>query len=178
MSIKTNWYIITGAPCAGKTKVVKRLASLGYKTTPEVPRILINREINKGKTIKEIRKNEARFQRKVLQMKIKIENKIPVSQITFLDDGGIPGSIAYYRLTGLNLGLAIKEAKKRKYKGVFFLKRLSYKKDYARIEDKKTARKLNKLLYETYRNLKYKVVMVPVKPVKERVEFILERTGL
>jgi len=178
MSIKTKWYVVAGGPCAGKTRVVRRLASLGYKTIPDTSRVIIDREIKKGKTIKEVRKKEAGFQRKIFQMKVEIENKIPPSQLTFLDSGGIPACIAYYQIAGLDPAPVIKEADKRKYKGVFFLEQLPYKKDYARIEDRKTARKLNKLLYETYQNMKYKVIRVPVKPVEERVKFILERLDL
>ena len=174
MTINTNWYVVTGGPSSGKTKVIEHLAFLEYAIAPETARILINIEQNKGRTIEEIRTDEAEFQRKILQMKIEIEDKISPEQITFFDRG-IPDSIAYYQIAGLNPVSVIKEAKKRKYRGIFFLERLPYKKDYARIEDKKTVRELNKLLYEAYRNLEYKVVRVPVKPVKERVNFILSK---
>ena len=174
MTINTNWYVITGGPSSGKTKVIEYLASLGYATVPEIARILIDNEQNEERTIEEIRVDEAEFQRKILQIKIEIEDKISPEQITFFDRG-IPDSIAYYQIAGLNPASVIKEAKKRKYRGIFFLERLPYKKDYARIEDKKTVRELNKLLYEAYRNLEYKVVRVPVKPVEERVNFILSK---
>lgn len=175
MNTNSNWYVITGAPCSGKTKVIEGLAALGYTVTPEAPRIIINNEIKKGKTAKEVRANEAEFQKKALQMKIEIENKLSPEEITFLDDGGIPSSIAYYQIAGLDPDPAIEEAKKRRYGAVFFLERLPLEADYARIEDEKTVSQLDKLLYQSYLNLGYDVVRVPAKPVEERVKFILKK---
>ena len=175
MLIDRKWYIIAGAPGAGKTTTIKRLVSLGYAVTPEAPRLIINKAIKKGKTMKEIRGDEAEFQKKVFRMKVRIENKILPGQLTFLDDGGLPACIAYYQISGLDQTPIIKEVKKRKYRGVFFLEPLPYRNDYARIEDKKTAKLLHKLLYKTYQNLGYKVIRVPVKPVEERIKFILNR---
>lgn len=171
--INTNWYVLSGGPCVGKTKLIESLANLGYATTPEVPRVLIDAEMKKGKTIQEIRVDEAEFQKRVFKMKLMIENKIPASQVTFIDDGGIPNSIAYYQITGLDPAPVIKEAQKRKYKGVFFLERLPFEKDYARTEDEETAQKLRQLLYQTYQDLGYNIIKVPVKPLEERVKFIL-----
>ncbi len=174
-TINTNWYIVTGAPCSGKTEVIKNLSSLEYNITPEIPRLIIDAEMKKGKTVREIRKDEAEFQKRILQMKIKIENELPPEQITFIDDGGIPACIAYFKIAGLDPEPALREVKKRKYRGIFFLERLPYKKDYARIEDIKTAEKLGKLLRKTYQNLGYRVIKVPVKPIGERVKFILNK---
>jgi len=177
-TINTNWYIVAGAPCSGKTEAIKNLSSLGYDITPEIPRIIIDAEMRNGKTVEEIRRDEAEFQKRILQMKIKIENELSPKQITFIDDGGIPACIAYFEIAGLNPKMVIKEARKRKYKGIFFLERLPYKKDYARIEDIKTADKLEKLLLKTYQNLGYKVILVPVKPTGERIKFILNKLNL
>ena len=173
----TNWYVITGGPSSGKTKVIEHLASLGYATVPEIARILIDSEQNKGRTIKEIRADEAEFQRKVFQMKIAAEDKLSPEQITFFDRG-IPDSVAYYQLCGLNPTPIIEESKKRKYKGVFILEQLPFEKDYARVENEKTARDLDKLLYEAYSNLGYNVVRVPSQSIEERVKFILSKLAL
>jgi len=178
MVINTNWYIITGAPCAGKTKVIEYLASLGYVTVPEAARTLIDAEIKQGKTIQEVRSSEAEFQKRVFRMKIEVENKLPPEQIVFIDGGAIPSSIAYYQIAGLSPAPAIKEAKKRKYKGVFFLERLPHKNDYARVEDEKATLKLDRLLSEAYRDLGYEVIRVPIKPIEERVQFILSQACL
>lgn len=173
MSIETNWYVITGTLSSGKTSVIKHLSSLGYDVVFETARLLIDNEIKKGKTIEEIRSDELSFQEKVLEMKIDIEEKIPLNQLTFFDRG-IPDSIAYYQMLNHEVSSIIKSSQRR-YKGVFLLEMLPVKKDYARVENKKTALYLQNLLCRAYQDLDYQVIKVPVKPVKERVQFILNR---
>ena len=175
MIINTNWYVVAGPPCAGKTTLLSSLAALGYVVTPEFPRLLIDSETRKGRTTQEIRADEGEFQKRVFEMKVAIENKISPEQITFLDDGGIPASIAYYQIAGLDPAPAIEESKKRRYQGIFFLEQLPYQKDYARVEDEKTAHRLNQLLEQAYSGLGYNVMHVPARPVEERVKFILTK---
>lgn len=174
MVVNTNWYVITGGPSSGKTRIIEYLAFLGYRIIPEAARILIDVEKSKGKTIEEIRADEAEFQRKVLQMKIDIENRLPLEEITFFDRG-IPDSIAYYKICKLNPKPVITVAKKRKYKKVFLLEQLLFEEDYARAEDEKLAYGLSRLIYTSYLRLGYDIVHVPVKPIDERVKFILSK---
>jgi len=170
---KSNWYVITGGPSSGKTTVLRALKKTGYITCPEVARTFIDEEINKGKSLKEIRKNEAEFQRKVLEAKIKIEKTAPKDKIIFFDRA-IPDSIAYYQICGLDLKEVLKLCKRKFYKKIFFLEQLTFEKDYARIEDGRTIRKLNKLLKKTYKSLGYKIIDIPVASIKERVQKILK----
>ncbi len=170
--IQTNWYIITGGPSSGKTKVIEYLAFLGYSVIPEAARVLIDIEKSKGKSIKEIRSNEVEFQKKVFGMKIEIENRIPPDQITFFDRG-IPDTIAYDKICGLNEGHAISASQKRKYKGIFLLEQVLFENDYGRTEDEKFANNLSGLLYKSYLDLGYNIIKIPVIPIDERAEFIL-----
>jgi len=61
---KPKWYVITGGPCSGKTTIIKELRKIGYIVYPEAARIFIDKEIRKGRLLKEIRKNEAKFQKR------------------------------------------------------------------------------------------------------------------
>jgi predicted ATPase len=175
MAIDTKWYIIAGAPGSGKTTVAERLASLGYAVVPEAARAIIDKAMKKGEPIGQIRGNEAEFQKKVFLEKIRAENRISPDKLTFIDGGGLPASLAYYVIAGLIPSSIMEEARKRKYRGVFFLEQLPYEKDYARTEDEKTARALHGLLYETYQGLGCRIIRVPVNSVEERVKFILSR---
>lgn len=176
MVIDTNWFILAGAPGSGKTTTIERLASLGYAVAPEAARTIIDEAIQKGESIEQIRGNEAEFQKKVFRMKIEVENKISPAKLTFIDGGGMPASLAYYRVAGLAPSAIIKEVEKRKYRGVFFLEPLpSYENDYARVEDKKTAGILYELLLKAYQDLGYEVMRVPVEPIEKRIKFILKR---
>ncbi len=170
--ITPNWYVITGGPSSGKTTVINELTKLGYLAAPDVARDYVSQEIANGRSLKEIRGNEAEFQRKVLKMKIEREKKIPKNKMVFLDNA-IPCSIAYYQICGLNPQEVIQLCRKNQYQKIFFLEQLPIENDYARIENAKTIRKLNKLLKEEYENLGYKVINIPAMSTKERVQKIL-----
>ena len=172
--INTNWCVITGGPSSGKTKVIEYLSFLNYAVIPEAARILIDTEQSKGKTIEEIRGNEPEFQKRTLEIKIEIENRIPSEQITFFDRG-IPDSIAYYHICKKDTSPIVIASQKRKYKKIFLLDQLPFQNDYARTENQKNVHRLSQLLYKSYSDLGYNVIRVPVKPIQERVEFILSR---
>lgn len=169
---KSNWYVITGGPSSGKTTVLKELGKAGYTIYPEAARVLINKEIVKGKTLKEIRRNEAEFQRKVLKIKIETEKTAPKDKIVFFDRA-IPDSIAYYQICGLDPKEIIKLCREKRYGKIFLLEQIPFKKDYARTENLQIAEKLNKLLKKCYKKLGYKIINVPAVSVKKRVKIIL-----
>jgi predicted ATPase len=173
-NVKSHWYVITGGPSSGKTSVVKELERLGYKVYYEAARIFIDKEMAAGKSIKEIRGDEADFQRKILKMKLEIEDSAPKDKIVFFDRA-IPDSIAYYQICGANSKEVLECCSGKKYEKIFFLEPLPFEDDYARVEDKATVEKLNKLLKECYLNLGYEVIEIPVLAVKERVEMILRK---
>ena len=167
-----NWYVITGGPSSGKTTIIKKLAELGYFTFPEAARVFIDKEIARGKSLKEIRKNEGEFQKRVLKMKIKIEKEAPKDKIVFFDRG-IPDSIAYFEICGIDSKEVLKFCKKKTYRKIFFFEKLPFKKDYARVENGKTIEKLNKLFKKSYKDLGYKIVNIPAMSVEKRVQKIL-----
>jgi len=169
---ESKWYVITGAPSSGKTTIISQLSKLGYQTIPEAARVLIDKEISEGRTLEEIRKDELEFQRKVLKMKIEIENKISKDNTVFFDRG-VPDTIAYYKLYGFNLEEILKFCKERTYKKIFFLEPLSFEKDYSRIEDENSSKRLNNLIKRAYIDLGYSVISIPVISVDERIKFIL-----
>jgi len=167
-----HWYVITGGPSSGKTTILKEFKKMGYTIYLEAARVLIDQEMTEGKSLKEIRGNEAEFQRKVLKIKIDVEKTAPKDKVVFFDRA-IPDSIAYYQICGLSPKEVLKFCPKRKYKKIFFLEQLPFDQDYARIEDNKSIKKLNKLLKESYEKLGYKVVTIPAASVKRRVKKIL-----
>src|ERR1035437_2236108 len=81
----TNWYVITGGPCSGKTTVVNLLQARGYKTTIEDARHYLEMQALNGRTVEEVRKHQADFQLAVLQMQIEQEKELSPEDIVFLD---------------------------------------------------------------------------------------------
>lgn len=151
---------------------LNELAKLGYTVYPEAARVFIDQEMAKGKSLKDIRGDEAEFQKKVLKIKIDTEKIVPREKVVFFDRA-IPDSIAYYQIAGSDPGEVFKFCQEKNYRKIFFFEELPFEKDYARVEDAKTIKKLNKLLKESYENLGYEVIVVPSVSVKERVKTIL-----
>jgi predicted ATPase len=170
---RTNWYVITGAPCSGKTAVICVLEQMGYQVVHEVARAYIDKELGKGKSIAQIKADILSFERNILYKKIEIENSLSQDATVFFDRA-VPDSIGYYMLERLNPDEPIKKSKQTEYKKIFFFERLGFEKDAVRSEDDIIAAELDRLLRESYQMLGYNVVYVPLKSVSDRVDFILK----
>jgi predicted ATPase len=169
----TNWYVITGAPCSGKTSVISRIGQHGYRMVHETARAYINEELGKGRTLDEIKADMFIFESSIFHRKIEIEASLPEKAIIFLDRA-IPDSIAYFRFAGLDPKEPEKESAKIRYRKIFLFERLRIKQDEVRNENEEDSILIERLIEETYINLGYEIMRVPVLPVARRVDFILE----
>lgn len=170
----TNWYVFTGAPCSGKTTAIKELKRLGYTVVQEVARAYIEEEIERGKSLSQIKADEFDFERHILHKKLEIESSLPENELTFFDRA-VPDSIVYFKMEGLDPSEPIALTKKVRYKKIFLFERLEFKKDEARSEDEITAATLESLLSECYQMLGYPIVRVPLLSISERTDFILQQ---
>jgi len=133
--IETNWYVITGRPCTGKTTMVDMLSKKGYKTTIQHARHYIDTQQEQSETVEAIRENKRQFQTGVLKMHIEEGKGLNPSDIVFLDRA-IPDAEAYYNFLGLEYDDLLVEALGQfNYKKAFILDRLLLVQDYARSED-------------------------------------------
>ena len=169
----TKWSVITGAPCSGKTAVVHMLEQRGYNVVHEVARAYIDGELLKGKTVTEIKTDEWAFERHILMEKVRIESTLKKDEIIFFDRG-VPDSIAYYKLNGLDATEPFQKSHGVRYQNVFLFERLKFLTDPVRSEDEKTARRLGRLIKESYQALGYDLIHVPLLSVEARIEFILK----
>lgn len=166
--------MITGGPCSGKTTTVNLLRDLGYRTTIEDARHYLDLQRANGKTVEQVRRNQKKFQLKVLNMQIAQELALKPDEIVFLDRA-IPDARAYSRYLKIPEAPKLGEAlRKISYKKVFILDRLPLVNDYARREDETAQRRIHELLIDVYSSLPFPIVRVPVMPAKERVQFILK----
>ena len=98
---QTNWCIITGAPCSGKTAVIDEIKRRGIRVIHEVARAYIDRQLKKGLQLRQIKTDALQFERHILHEKVRIQASLPATATIFFDRG-IPDSIAYFKLEGLD----------------------------------------------------------------------------
>jgi len=128
------WYVITGRPSSGKTTLIKRLSDLGYATVPETARSIIDESLSNGISVEELRADERRFQESIVRRKLDVEANTRRDRLTFFDRG-LPDSIAFYKVYGLDPSEVENVSRNRYRLKVFFLEQLPFEKDYARKED-------------------------------------------
>lgn len=168
-----NWHVITAGPSAGKTSTLREIASRGYRTAPESARIVIDQAISEGIPADDVRE-ELDFQRAVISKDREIENNIPTNERVFLDRG-LADNIAYCRVFDKPIPDGLIDECRSRYRSVFLLEQLPFEADYSRSEDEKTARAIHNELRQTYLDLGYDVIDVPVIPIDERVDIIVSR---
>jgi predicted ATPase len=171
---QTDWHVITGAPCCGKTTLVDLLAAIGFQTVPEIGRAYIEREVSRGRTIDEIRESPAAFCRRIRDMQLEMELQLPPGQVVFFDRA-LPDCLTYFRTAGLDPNQILSECFHRRYASVFVLDRLPLQLDGVRIEDEVTSAFTDEWLARDYGALGYRVVRVPVLSPQERLAFVVER---
>lgn len=170
--IQTNWHVVTGAPCAGKTAVIDELARRGYWVVPEAARAYIDQRIARGLSLADIKSNIMDFERRILMLKVAAESALPTDHLVFLDRA-IPDSIAYYRMEGLAPEEPVMQSALFRYKTVFLLERLHFEKDRVRTETEESVARIEALLERCYREMGYAPVRVPVMSIDGRAAFIL-----
>jgi predicted ATPase len=169
---KTNWRVITGAPSSGKTSVINMLAQRGYATQDEVARELITLSISKGRSLADIRKDASDLQKDILEVTLAREMALDLKQTVFLDRG-LPDSITYFKLAGLDGFEASAVSLLFQYRAVFIFDRLPVVKDDVRTEDEAMANKIDQMLEADYRAVGYQPIRVPVLPIEQRADFVL-----
>lgn len=172
--VQTNWHVITGGPCSGKTTLIDLLADKGFQTVPETARLYMENEIAKGRRIEDIRENVEVLERSLIEIQLRFEHAIRTTDIAFLDRG-LPDGLTYCRIAGMNPNEILSECFYHRYASIFMLECLPIEQDEIRIEDEATAEFLKEWLVRDYSALGYSVVRVPVLPPDDRLEFVLEK---
>lgn len=174
----TSWVVITGAPSSGKTSVIEDLRARGYAVQGEVARELIEDCLRRGQSMADVRRDGGQqLQRDILRIKHEREAALDPAACVFMDRG-MPDSMAYFRLAGLDAAAAEAASKQFRYAAVFIFDRLPLVKDGVRAEDEATAQKIDEMLHTDYAALGYTPIAVPVMPVAARSVFILQALNL
>jgi predicted ATPase len=124
----THWYVLTGAACVGKTTLLEALAGQDYRIVPESARAYFEAEQAKGRTLPEIRADDAALQCGILDLQLSYESNVPVDQVAFLDRA-VPDSLTFFRVFGLDPNEILPQCFSHRYAGVFILDRLPLRRD-------------------------------------------------
>jgi predicted ATPase len=172
--VQTNWHVITGAPCCGKTTLIDLLADQGFQTVAETARQHFEREMAKGRTIAEMRANGTALERDLLDVQLRIERELRATDVAFLDRA-VPDSLSFCRAFGRNPNEFLAECFHHRYASVFVLDRLPFQRNGTRTKDDAAiAGFLDEWHARDYGALGYNVVRVPVLSPQERLAFVLE----
>jgi predicted ATPase len=171
--IRTNWHVITGASCSGKTTLINQLAERGYQTVPESGRQFVKQELAKGYTLAQVRADLAAFTRCIYTMMLNHEHNLPTEPIAFLDRA-LPDSFSFFRYAGMDPNEILADCLQFRYASVFILDRLPYKQDGVRAGGDPTAAYFDAWIERDYLALEYDVVRVPVLQPAERLAFVLD----
>lgn len=161
--------IISGSASCGKTSVINELATRGSKVFEDSARKVLTERKNHLPLRPEI---EFR-QNKILKLQ-KINEEEPSKELTFFDYGLID-------ILSYTQHLSKKKTKfpsdlSLKYGMVFLLDRIPWIKDDIRVEsNNQEAEEIHKLIENNYKKFGYTPISVPALPVKERVDFILDK---
>ncbi len=160
-------YVVTGAPCCGKTTIVNGLAERGYHVVPEAARDVICTEPELRITDPE------EFQRKILRLAVKRYREAPENGIVVFDRG-LYDQFVYFQLFGLPLDdrELLESVKGCNYRAVFVPERMAFQDDGIRYEDDKTAERIHNMLIGFYQNFGFAVFGVPLLPVRERTDYV------
>ena len=170
---QTNWHVITGAACSGKTTLIDLLAGRGYRTVPEIARQYIDGEMAKERSLEEILE-DATTEPAMENMQLRIEHELQANDVIFLDRA-LPDSLTFRRLSGLNPNELLADCFHHRYACIFILDRLPFQQDSARLEDDAIAGLIDEWLARDYSALGYNVVRVPALSIRDRLDFILEK---
>lgn len=174
-SVQTNWHVITGAACCGKTTLIELLANKGFRTAAETARGYFEQQLAKGRSLEEIHQNSVGVQLAIDKMQRDLESELDPQEIVFLDRA-CPDSIVFFRIFGVELNKVLCNCFQYRYASVFLLDRLPFgRENTLGPEDDFSSDFIDQWLERDYSALGYHVVRVPVVPPEARVEFILDR---
>jgi len=174
---KTNFFILTGGPGAGKTTLIQALDKHHYHTVGESGRSIIREQMkNAGDALPW--KDKALFSRHMLQADIHNYHLYEPADTPVIFDRGIPDVLGYIRLSNISsCTWAALYAENYRYNTTVFILppwKEIYHHDIERKQDFKLALYTYKMMHSTYKALGYLLVEVPRIPVVERARMIIE----
>ena len=108
----------------------------------------------------------------VIAMDIHLESTAPKGLVFF--DTSLADNIGFTKFHGIYDHYPnLEQLSINRYGKIFFLEKIAYQKDYARIEDENESDEIGRLLFDAYTNLGYEIKTIPNDNVENRIKLIL-----
>ncbi len=174
--IEKKIYVITGGPGFGKTLLIEELKQSGYHCSGEFARELILSQQESGGEILPW-KNAKLFQQDILQKRIGFFDSVPDGSLAFADRG-IPDQLAFARYRGFRVPEVLIECAERyRYAPQVFVTPPwpeIFTNDAIRTETFEEALRIHEFIVKTYLDLNYQIIELPLLPVKQRINYLLQ----
>jgi len=174
--VLTNWVVITGGTCAGKSTLIDALAKLGFPVVREIARGYVEREVQNGRTVAELRQNDRFYRQHVFELTLQEELRLLTSrahELLFLDRSPVD-SVSFHRGSGYDPHEIVSQLENYRYAHVFVCNLLPFADDGLRTANEERRHFLDAAFERDYRALGYRPVRVPVATVDERVRCVLQ----
>ena len=182
MTPSTNrFFVFTGGPGSGKTTLIEALKARGYATTEEAGRGVIRQEQQSGGTALPWADRE-RFAEQMFEWELRSYRDAQRQDGLVFFDRGLPDTIGYLRLEGLDVPAWMEEeALRLRYNKRVFIAP-PWKEIYGRDEERRqswdVAIGTYDIMAKTYAELGYELVELPRTSVAHRADFVIAEMSI
>ena len=166
-------FVVAGAPCSGKSTLVKALAEMGFKIVPETAEEVIRSAVESGVSVEEQRlMDPVGFQMDLLNKDFHLFDKILTYPQQELVDEGIVISdtsfietLVFSARAGIEMSPTVKDwLMKKRYTKVFFLASpANYENTAVRMESQQVALAISEEVEEAYKHFGYQLIVIPAE---------------
>ena len=176
-----RFFVITGGPGSGKTTLIERLAVRGICAMPEAGRSIIQDQAAIGGSALPWADRSA-FAELMLSWELRTYREALRQSGPVVFDRGVPDVVGYLRLCGLPVPPHVERAGGifRYHRRVFIAPpwKEIFGQDAERKQSFEEAEATYHALVETYSELNYELVPLPLAPIEDRARFVIETAGL
>ena len=172
-----RFYIVTGGPGSGKTSLLEAIRLRGYSCSTEAGRGIIQDQVSiAGQALPWA--DPILFAELMLSWEMRSYHIAQEAAGPVFFDRGVPDVLGYFRLIGVPApGHVRKAAQRLRYNPTVFIAPPwpeIFQQDRERKQDFNEAIRTYEAMVATYTELDYRLVEIPLTPVEDRVNFIVE----
>ena len=178
MTVKNNFYVLTGGPGSGKTTLIEQFRGMGYNCVSEAGRKIIKEQLALGGSALPWL-DATSYSELMLQSSIQDYTRLSNEIDLFFFDRGIPDILGYVELINLsNKDVFVEAAESFRYNSTIFILppwEDIYSTDAERKQNFELAVQTYDAMKDVYNRLGYELVEVPCLSVEARTRFILDK---